>query len=193
MSDCIVERITPAGQTLWICQGDLTLEKVDAIVNAANAHLAHGGGIAGAIVRRGGDEIQAESDAWVRTHGPVTHTEPALTGGGGLPCRHVIHAVGPQWGEGDEVAKLEAAVQGVLQMAGEHQLTRIALPAISTGIFGFPKKLAAETILAAISQYFDANPHKHPREVRVVLFDDESLEVFLAEFSRRWPDDLALS
>src|SRR5512146_11618 len=100
----------PSGQRLELVSGDLTEEQVDAIVNAANSHLAHGGGVAGAIVRRGGPSIQAESDAWVHKHGPVTHAEPAYTGAGRLPCRYVIHAVGPIWGAGDEDGKLADAV-----------------------------------------------------------------------------------
>ena len=87
----------PSGQRLEIVQGDITGETVDAIVNAANSHLQHGAGVAGAILRRGGYQIQQESLEWVRQHGPVTHAEPAYTSAGKLPCRYVIHAVGPVW------------------------------------------------------------------------------------------------
>ena len=83
------------GQQLHLVQGDITQEEVGAIVNAANLHLQHGGGVAGIISRRGGPQIQQESDAWVREHGPVSHAKPAYTSGGDLPCRYVIHAVGP--------------------------------------------------------------------------------------------------
>ncbi|RPJ52035.1 MAG: macro domain-containing protein, partial [Chloroflexi bacterium] len=84
---------------LEIAQGNLTQELVDAIVNAANKHLAHGGGVAAAIAEAGGPSIQQESEAWVRKHGPVTNAEPAYTHAGKLPARYVIHAVGPVWGE----------------------------------------------------------------------------------------------
>ena len=102
MSNSLVEKLLPTGQTLQIAQGDLTLEETDAIVNAANEHLQHGGGVAWAIVRRGGDMIQEESDAWIAKHGLVPHSRPAWTSGGTLPARFVIHAVGPVWGDGDE-------------------------------------------------------------------------------------------
>ena len=125
-----------------LVQGDLTEERVDAIVNAANSRLQHGGGVAGAIARRGGAQIQAESDAWVRAHGEVAHDRPAVTGAGRLDCKAVIHAVGPVWGEGGEDAKLRAAVLGALGAAEERGFGSIALPAISTGIFGFPKSAA---------------------------------------------------
>ncbi|MBM3145409.1 MAG: macro domain-containing protein [Chloroflexi bacterium] len=173
------ERIYPSGRCFQITQGDLTQQDVDAIVNAANAQLQHGGGVAGIIVRRGGQAIQAESDRWVREHGRVSHAEPAYTSGGNLPCRYVIHAVGPVWGEGDEDAKLAAAVAGSLRLADALRLESIALPAISTGIFGFPKARAAQIIFAAVEEYFIANPHSGLSLVRLVLYDQPTVEAFL--------------
>src|SRR2546422_11703553 len=105
----VAERTLRSGHRVAVGQGDLTEEAVDAIVNAANEYLSHGGGVAGAIVRRGGPKIQHESDAWVNAHGPAQHDRPALTGAGRLPCRAVIHAVGPMWGDGDEAQKLGLA------------------------------------------------------------------------------------
>ena len=148
----------PGGPRLQIVRGDLTEEQVDAIVNAANAHLQHGGGVAGAISRRGGPQIQDESNTWVRRFGPVPHARPAHTHAGNLPCRYVIHAVGPVWGSGDEDAKLAAAVQGSLQVAGQLGLISIAMPAISTGIFGFPMKRAARVMLQAVRSHFEEDP-----------------------------------
>ena len=162
-----------------IVQGDLTQENVDAIVNAANAHLMHGGGVAGVISRKGGPRIQEESDAWVSQHGPVKHAEPAYTSAGNLPSRYVIHAVGPVWGEGEEDAKLGAAVTGSLKLAGQLDLRSIALPAISTGIFGYPKERAAGVILQAVRDYFIQNPTSGLQQVRIVLFDRETVEAFL--------------
>lgn len=187
MSTVVGQLHLPNGAILRLVHGDLTQERVDAIVNAANARLAHGGGVAGAIVRRGGVTIQQESDAWVRQHGPVTHDRPAITGAGRLPCRHVIHAVGPVWGEGDEDNKLQAAVTGALLLADERNLTSLALPAISTGIFGFPKDRAARVIFQAVLDYFEAHPESHLREVRLTLIDPPTLEAFRREFERRWP------
>jgi len=183
----VVEQPLAGGRTLRLVYGDLTEEHVDAIVNAANAHLAHGGGVAGAIVRRGGREVQVESDAWVREHGPATHDRPALTGAGRLPCRHVIHAVGPVWGEGDEDAKLLAAVTGALALASEHKLESLAMPAISTGIFGFPKERGARVILEAILSFLASQPTSSLREIHITLIDEPSVAVFAEELRRRWP------
>src|SRR5512142_3082566 len=115
MNTVIVQRILPTGQTIQIVQGDITIEEVDAIVNAANEHLQHGGGVAWAISKKGGSAIQKESDAWIRQHGRVTHAHPAWTSGGDLPAKYVIHAVGPVWGDGDEDQKLSDAVLGCLR------------------------------------------------------------------------------
>jgi O-acetyl-ADP-ribose deacetylase (regulator of RNase III) len=179
MNRVVLEKKLPGEATLQIVQGDLTEERVDAIVNAANSHLAHGGGVAGAIVRKGGRQIQTESDVWVREHGPVSNAEPAYTSGGSLPCNYVIHAVGPIWGEGDEDVNLAAAVKGSLRRADELKLKSIALPAISTGIFGFPKERAATVILTAVHEYFAETPASGLQQVRLVLYDTTSVDVFV--------------
>jgi len=175
-----------SGQSLQLVQGDITTEHVDAIVNAANEHLQHGGGVAWAILRRGGEIIQQESDEWVRTHGPVSHAEPAWTSGGNLPCRYVIHAVGPVWGDtqrtgagGDEDAKLAAAVTGSMKAAERLGLSSLAMPALSTGIFGFPKERAAGVIFSAIQNHFSKNPASTLKLVRIVLYDQATVDIFL--------------
>ncbi len=167
-------------RVLQIVVGDLTQERVDAIVNAANRMLQHGGGVAGAISRRGGAQIQAESDAWVRQHGAVSHAEPAFTRAGQLPCRYVIHAVGPVWGEGDEDDKLAQAVAGSLRVADRLGLASIAFPAISTGIFGFPKERAAGVILSSILAYFREQESSGLNLIRLTLFDEDTLHAFIA-------------
>ena len=178
MNQVVAEHTFDSGILLQLVQGDLTLEQVDAIVNAANANLLHGGGLAGAILRRGGPSIQAESDAWVRQHGPVKHERPAYTSAGSLPCRYVIHAVGPVWGEGGEDDRLAAAVRGALQVAVELGLVSVALPAISTGIFGFPVERAANLILFNIRSFCTAQPDVSLRLVRLVELDAAKLETF---------------
>ncbi|MDD5468841.1 MAG: macro domain-containing protein [Anaerolineales bacterium] len=185
MNTVILEHELAPGRVLQLAQGDLSEERVDAIVNAANAHLQHGGGVAGAIARRGGAQIQADSDAWVRQHGPVTHAEPALTGGGNLPCRFVIHAVGPVWGEGNEQARLAQTIAGALQKAEQLGLQSIALPAISTGIFGFPRQLAAEVVLEAILNHFASQPASTLRQVRLVFIDLPTLQAFTQAWEKR--------
>ena len=177
---------TEAGQKLHVVHGDITSEHVDAIVNAANGSLAHGGGVAGAIVRAGGRVIQEESDAWVRRHGPVRVGDAAITGGGRLPARYVIHAVGPVWrGRGDEAALLRSAVQRALALADSHDVRSIALPAISSGIFGFPKPLATRVIWDAVLDYFAEHPDSGLREVRFCNVDAYTTRLFQEEGLRR--------
>jgi O-acetyl-ADP-ribose deacetylase (regulator of RNase III) len=179
----LLEITLPSSTTLQLVQGDITAEKTDAIVNAANEYLQHGAGVAGAIVRRGGPAIETESDAWVKQHGLVSHESPAWTSGGHLPARYVIHAVGPVWGDGDEDAKLAAAVTGSLRVADELKLTSIAFPAISTGIFGFPKERAANIIVEAILKYIESTK-SGIQTVRIVVYDGETLKAF----EKTWND-----
>ena len=183
MNTILREFRQPTGGCIQIVQGDLTEENVDAIVNAANAYLQHGGGVAGAILRRGGAEIQAESNAWVQQHGPVTHAQPAYTHAGLLPCRYVIHAVGPVWGEGDEDRKLAKAVSGSLALAEQLEIKSISLPAISTGIFGFPKERAARIILTTVRDFLASQARSHLELVRLTLYDQPTLDAFLNVWS----------
>jgi O-acetyl-ADP-ribose deacetylase (regulator of RNase III) len=177
MNTILMQRVFSTGQSLQIVQGDITTEEVDAIVNAANEHLQHGGGVAWAIVRRGGDAIQKESDKWIKQHGLVSHTHPAWTSGGALPAKYIIHAVGPVWGDGDEDKKLADAITGSLRAADELKCSSIALPAISTGIFGFPKDRAAGIIFKTIEGYFNKNK-SGLKVVRITLLDQATIDVF---------------
>jgi O-acetyl-ADP-ribose deacetylase len=186
MNPVLKEHVFPTGQTIQIVQGDLTTEAVDAIVNAANEHLQHGGGVAWAISKMGGAAIQKESNDWVREHGPVSHSRPAWTSGGRLPAKYVIHAVGPVWGDGDEDNKLTEAVSGSLRVADELKCESIAMPAISTGIFGFPKDRAAGIIFSAIGSYFAENPESAVKIVRIVLLDQSSVDMFTSVWQERW-------
>ena len=188
MNQVLKEHKLHSGQKLQIVQGDLTEETVDAIVNAANAQLQHGGGVAGIIARRGGPTIQSESNAWIREHGTVSHNEPAYTRAGNLPSRYVIHAVGPVWGSGDEDNKLAAAIQGSLKRAEQLEIQSIAIPAISTGIFGFPIARVARIFLTAIEDYFDKNPESSLEQVRLTLYDRKTLDLFLQEWEQRYSD-----
>ncbi len=183
----LYEHQTPAGQIIRVVQGDLTQEPVDAIVNAANERLAHGGGVAGAIVRRGGYEIQEESNRWVQEHGPVRTGTAAITGAGRLPARYVIHAVGPIWrGRGDEDELLASAVTSALTLAAGHGLRSVSLPAISSGIFGFPKERAVRVILDAVEQFLADHPDGPVREVNLCNIDALTANLFLEEARRRY-------
>ncbi len=162
-----------------IVQGDITQEQVDIIVNAANSQLQHGGGVAGVIAQAGGTEIREASKIWVREHGPVGHATPAFTTSGNLPCRYIIHAVGPIWGSGNENAKLASAVIGSLQLAEELDARSITFPAISTGIYGFPHQQAAEVIFAAVRKYASQNSNTQLELIRLILYGEPTLTTFI--------------
>ncbi len=187
MNKVLVEKRLPGDRIVQIVQGDITSEEVDAIVNAANERLQHGGGVAWAISKRGGPAIQKESDQWIREHGPVSHSQPAWTSGGSLPAKYVIHAVGPVWGDGDEDRKLREAVTGSLRVADELKCASLAMPAISTGIFGFPKERAAAIIFSAIENYWRSSS-PDLKLVKLVLFDQPTVAVFLKSFQNKWVD-----
>ncbi|MFN3685029.1 MAG: macro domain-containing protein [Fimbriimonadaceae bacterium] len=176
MNALLAERKTPSGVVLQLARGDITEEATDAIVNAANERLAHGAGVAAAIARKAGPVLAEESERWVGEHGPVRHAEPAWTSAGDLPCRYVIHAVGPVWGTGDEENRLAAAVEGSLRVARRLGVRSIALPAISTGVYGFPLDRAARAILGALLRGL-AEPGGLEL-VRVVLWSEEAAGAF---------------
>ncbi len=179
MNTVLFEHTFPNQKIFQIVEGDITIEDVDAIVNAANSHLAHGGGVAWAISRAGGNIIQQESKAWVREYGEVSHAEPAYTSGGKMPCKYVIYAVGPVWGEGDEDRKLADAITGSLRVATHLGLATVTLPAISTGIFGFPKERAAKIIFSSIESYLIQNTDSPITTVRLILCGDSDAGWYL--------------
>ena len=193
MNTVLTERALSTGQTIQIMQGDITTEKVDAIVNAANEHLQHGGGVAWAISKKGGSVIQKESNDWIQKHGPVSHARPAWTSGGLLPAKYVIHAVGPVWSD-DQSAdsiretdnKLALAVTGSLVVADELNCSSVALPAVSTGIFGFPKDRAAAIILFTIERYFGLNSNSGIKIVKLVLYDPATVDAFVQTWHAKW-------
>jgi O-acetyl-ADP-ribose deacetylase (regulator of RNase III) len=162
-----------------IVRGDLTESEVDAIVNAANSYLQHGGGVAGAIVRKGGGIIQEESNRI--GHVPVGHC--AVTTGGKLKARHVIHAVGPRWGEGNEEEKLRNAVWNTVMRATEEGFESISMPAISGGIFGFPKERCAE-IIVETTVLFLRETATSLKEINFFLVDEELIGFFEHSLAR---------
>ena len=176
MNTILRKKTFPSGHELQLIQGDITLVDVECIVNPANQFLKHGGGLAGLLAKKAGPTLQKESDAWVKEHGPVTHHSPAFTVGGDLPFRYIIHAVGPVWGSGNEKVKLGTAVIGSLKLAEELGSTSLALPAISTGIFGYPVKEASSVILEAILDFITEHTPKHLRMIQLVLFDNKAAE-----------------
>ncbi|NQS90093.1 macro domain-containing protein [Patescibacteria group bacterium] len=171
------ELLLTGERILRVKRGDITDEKVDAIVNAANSHLQHGGGVAGTIVRKGGRVIQEESNRI----GYLPVGSVAVTTAGSLPARYVIHAIGPVWGEGGEDEKLKSAVFNSLRKAQELGLKSISIPAISSGIFGFPKKRCAEILIETIVEFFKENSDSTLKVVNCCNIDDLTTNLFLEE------------
>lgn len=157
---------------LELIQGDITDTDCDAVVNAANADLIMGGGVAGAIRRRGGHRIQEECNKI----GRIGVGEAVMTTGGNMKAKHVIHAVGPRWGEGDEDRKLASATSNSLELADRHGLKSVAFPAVSSGIFGFPVDRCARIMLSETIAYLQ----KKTGIERVVfyLYDSSTFNVF---------------
>lgn len=164
----------PSAASVCLVHGDITEERVDAIVNAANSQLQHGGGVAAAIVRRGGESIQRESDAI----GAVPVGAAVVTGAGSLPCRFVVHAVGPRWGEGDEDAKLERAASSALRLAASMGLRTVSMPAISSGIFGFPRDRCARILLNCAREWLCGADRGTLEEIRLCVFDAGTVQAF---------------
>lgn len=163
---------------LELLDGDITELDTDAIVNAANAQLVLGGGVAGAIRRKGGPKIQAECD---RIGGTFVGGA-VITTGGNLKARHVIHAVGARMGEGDEDRKLRDATLNSLKVADKNHLKSIAFPAISTGIFGFPIERCAKIMLGAAIEYLKGKTGLE--RVVFCLFGRASYDVFAMRLER---------
>ena len=162
--------------SIEVKKADITEEVVEAIVNPANVQLRHGGGVAEAIIRKGGYSIMQESTDI--GHCPVG--EAVVTGAGMLPCKFVIHTVGPMMGEGYEEMKLRMATHSCLLRAEELGLRSIAFPAVSTGIFGYPLDECARVMLSETVSFL----HGHlEMAIRIVycLYDDEALHIFEKE------------
>jgi O-acetyl-ADP-ribose deacetylase len=173
---------------LELQQGDITAQAVDAIVNAANSQLAGGGGVDGAIHDRGGPTIMAETRRLFPNGCPTGSA--VISTAGDLPARYVIHAVGPVWrggnaGEGDLLA---GAVRRSLELAVEHDCHSVALPAISTGVYGYPVDLASRISLSTIRDFL--LEAKAPELVRMVLFSAGALGAFAAALDELTADGI---
>src|SRR3990172_9864179 len=159
------------GQTIIECvQGDITKENVDCIVNAANEHLAGGGGVDGAIHRAGGPTLMAELKG--KYKGCPTGSA-VITGGGNLKAKHVIHAVGPRYsGSPKDAELLSGAYRKSLELCTQHKITSVAFPSISTGIYGYPVEEASRVALKTVIYYL--KDHPEIQLVRFVLFDSNT-------------------
>ena len=168
--------MTRASQ-IQIIRGDITKQKVDAIVNAANSSLMGGGGVDGAIHRAGGQAILEECKIIIAKQGSCPTGEAVITTAGNLPAKFVIHTVGPVWSGGNsgEPAKLANCYNNSLRLAVENGLQSVAFPNISTGIYGYPKKEAAAIAVKTVSDFLRANA---PVKVYFVCFDEENFQLY---------------
>jgi O-acetyl-ADP-ribose deacetylase (regulator of RNase III) len=173
----MTERDFPGGR-VRVTRGDITMLAVDAIVNAANEQLAGGGGVDGAIHRAGGPEIMAETRQLFPEGCPTGSA--VTTGGGGLPARLVIHAVGPRWrgGSQGEDEQLASAWRSALREAIDHGATSVAFPSLATGIYGFPVERAAGLALAVVRQALARLPLGSSLEVTVCAFSESDEGVY---------------
>jgi O-acetyl-ADP-ribose deacetylase (regulator of RNase III) len=162
------------GRVFELVRGDLLEEPVEAIVNAANGHLAHGGGVAAAIARAAGPGLQAECEQLVAARGPLATGSAVVTTAGRLPFKGVIHAVGPRYGEGDEEAKLVQALTASWERAREHGWESVSFPAVSSGIFAVPLPTCARA-------YLKAGRASPLRKVRLCLRDQPVIDAVLKE------------
>jgi len=170
-----------ADRELIIKVADLLSAPVDVIVNPANVGLVHGGGVARLIANAGGDIIQKESDLFIKEHGQLESGMVAFTSAGKLPYKAIIHAVGPQMGEGNEQHKIEQAVSRSLMLCNMHDWHSIAFPAISTGIFSVPVEIAARAFYRAISSFWDARIDGSLEKV-IICLTEKSFQIFFDEF-----------
>ena len=171
-------RVTIHGRTLELHRGDITAEEVTAIVNAANSRLVGGGGVDGAIHRHGGPTIMEETARRYPDGCPTG--DAVISTAGELSAEYVIHAVGPVWGGGQlgEREQLASAYLACFELARENNCTSIALPALSTGAYGYPMHLAARAALSTAIDYL--KQHEQPELIRFVLFDGGAYGAFAA-------------
>ena len=160
-----------------LIKGDLTDLNTDVIVNAANAQLILGGGVAGAIRRKGGSTIQEECNEI----GGTFVGGAVITTGGNLKAKHVIHAVGPRMGEGEEDSKLSNAILNSLKLMDEHKMKNVAFPAISTGIFGYPIDKCAKIMIFTAKKYLAGETQI--KEVIFCLYSNSDYEIFTKELN----------
>jgi O-acetyl-ADP-ribose deacetylase (regulator of RNase III) len=187
-SQLIHEYKSAEGKVIQVRDGDMTKETVDVIVNAANKQLDHASGLAGAIVKNGGEMIQIESDIYISENGPVPDGEIAITNAGELSCKKIIHAVGPTWhgGQEGEEFTLRQCVWKSLKATEQLGLHSISIPAISSGIFRFPKDLCAKILFDTALDFFKSSPSSSVNEIRFTNFDKTTVEFFSKEFVRRF-------
>lgn len=169
---------------LLVVKGDLTASTADAIVNAANSQLSHGGGLARAIVRKGGSEIQMKSWKWINRHGSLAVGSAMSTTSGKLPCKYVIHTVGPKVSHvpeptSEHAQQLCSAVWSALTEANRLRLRSVAIPGISTGAFGYPRELGAREIVNECIRFCREYESTTIQVIGLMNFDDPTVTCFV--------------
>ena len=191
----ICSYLTVERKKISVFKNDITKHRVDAIVNPANEELKHIGGLASAIVKVGGTEIQSHCNKYIEKHGLLLEGRTFVTPAGMLPCERVIHTVGPKWDTAAEITRksgkktlkerlLELAIRNSLKEAAS--LRSIAIPAVSSGQFGFPRDLCAKVILDAVVDFCKANPSCNLSEIHLVNNDSPTVKVFVDEMRNRF-------
>lgn len=171
------------GKVFQVVVGDLLSEDTDAIINAANGHLTHGGGVAAVIARAAGPSLVEEGDRLVSRNGPVPTGDCVVTTAGDLPFKGVIHAVGPRMGEGDEVGKLTSALRSSFLGAQDRGWSSVSFPAVSSGIFGVPADVCAKAYRKAVDGFWKDNPDSCLKMIRLVLFEGPMLDEVLVQLN----------
>lgn len=176
------EVVLPSGTLVSVWKADLTEFPADAVVNAANDRLQHTGGLAGALSKAGGPQIQAESNKYISIHGGLSTGDAVVTNPGLLPCKKIIHAVGPQvsFSSMSNLSKpkllLKKAILSILARAKENNLKSVAIPAISSGLFGYPLPQCAETIVTTVKESCEYRSESYPNEIYLVNNDEPTVK-----------------
>jgi O-acetyl-ADP-ribose deacetylase len=182
MSEEVLGAIAFGRRRFEVVLHDLLDERVDGIVNAANGALAHGGGVASAIARAAGAELEAHGRRIIAMRGTLQPGEAVMTTAGELPFKGVIHAVGPRQGEGDEESTLVRALVSAFSIAEEHGWRSLAFPAVSSGIFGVPANVCAPAYLAAAREFYETHPKSRLEQLRLALREGELADLFRRHF-----------
>jgi putative ATPase len=177
----VLNTVTFNNHAIEIVKGDITKEETEAIVNAANSSLQHGGGVALAISSASGKELRNECEQYIDKNGQVPTGSAMMTTGGNLNAKFVIHAVGPIWGSGDEDEKLRSAITKSLELCEKHSLKSCSFPAISSGIYGFPKERCAKIFFEVLRRFFNEKPDSKIELVRLCNIDEKTSSIFLEE------------
>jgi putative ATPase len=184
-TEVIAREEHPGGRAFEVVTGNLLEEPVDAIVNAANGHLAHGGGVAAAIARGAGRALVEEGDAIVSERGEIPVGEAAVTTAGELPFKGVIHAVGPYQGQGQEEERLEKALRSAFLRAHEQGWASVSFPAVSSGIFAVPLDVCSRAYVAAVRGFWAEHPDASVRSIRLCLFPGPLLDLMKGALTGR--------